>query len=139
MRIEKNTLLLGSKVSNINVQTNRKKISLLLVKLQNLLENIKNFTLLLVTCCVVTMTGDGMVRKKGTDTFYVLYNGKPLISSFGDCICRCSPSVPFIPGENSSPWTLMRNGNQLRAGKIVKENTPHNIIFLLISIKEHMN
>lgn len=102
----------------------------------------QNFTLLFlfIICCVVSMKGDGKGRRKGTDTFYVLQKGKPLISGFGDCISRCSVSVPFIPGENSSPWTLMQNGNQLGTGKIVKENkSPNILIWLLVCIKEHGN
>lgn len=70
------------------------------------------------------MGGDGKLRKKGADKLYILYNGKVLISAFEGCISRCSLSVPFTPGENTSLWTLLQNGNVLYMGKIVMQY-PH--------------
>lgn len=120
MTTDKNTFLLGNKDDNIHVQTNRKKKYIFISK----------------TSKIISMSGNGNGRKKGTDIFYVLHNGKSLICGFGDCISKCSFSVPFTPGENSSPWTLIQNGNRLCAWKTAKESKSENIlIFKLFFIK----
>lgn len=59
------------------------------------------------------MTRGGKGRKKGTNTFYLFHNGKPLNSGFGDLIEKWNLADPFTPGENTCPWALMQNGNQI--------------------------
>lgn len=84
------------------------------------------------------MTGEGKGRKKGTNIFYVFHNGQPLIFGFGDLIEKWSLPDPFTPGENTSPWTLMQNSNQLCTWEVLRIS--HTISFLKwVSVKEHGN
>lgn len=72
LAINKKSLLLGNKDKSIYVQNNRKIITFSLVKLQKLLESINNFSILLLSFCVVSMTGDRKGRKKGTYVFFCI-------------------------------------------------------------------
>lgn len=90
--INKNTLLLGNKDNNICVQKKQENNCILISKKSKITRKHKQFysSMLLLSCCVVSMTGDGKGKKKGTDIFYVFHNGKPLNSGFGDLIEKWS-------------------------------------------------
>lgn len=68
---------------------------------------------------MISMTGDGKGRKEGTYIFCVFHNDKLLNSGFGD-IEKWSLPDSLTPGENTSSWTLMQNGNQPHTWEIVR-------------------
>lgn len=80
------------------------------------------------------MTEDGKGMKGDTNVFYAFHNGKPLISGFGDLIGKWSLPDPFIPGEDTSLWTLMQNGNQICTWEAVRIS-PTISFFKLVFVK----
>lgn len=82
------------------------------------------------------MTRGGKGRKKGTNIFYLFHNGKPLNSGFGDLIEKWNLADPFTPGENTSPWALMQNGNQICTWEVVRIS-PALSFLKLVSVKQH--
>lgn len=82
------------------------------------------------------MTSSGKGRKKGTKIFYLFHNGKPLNSGFGDLTEKWNLPDPFTPGENTCPWILMQNGNQICTWEVVRISSTISF-FKLVSVKEH--